>query len=231
MKMQLGRIFFTVGTFVLISTVSQNAFARRNDRSGFNFGTSFQMNDSTQPSLISGTHGSTAKSTGQTKVTQPYVGYAFGDFLSLGIHGTFSDFRGSDTISGSNENERIASSRMSSLTGGGAYARFLFGEIMFFEAAAGYYERMTSIDTEYIKDQADGGFSGTKESMKVRSVGSGYRLGGGVEVPVAYSFYFTAGYFASYYQLKPVEIRGNADKSNSYENTHEITFGIAHYYN
>ena len=217
---------------ILLLAFSQNAWARHSDdRTGFNFGTSFQMSDSTEPSFSTGSQGAPSQSTGQTRVTEPYIGYAFADFLSFGINGTFADYRGNDTVKGSSDGESITTTRSSSLTGGGLYTRLLFGQVMFLELGAGYYERLTVVNTEYVKNLASGGFSGNMSAAKIRAQGAGYRLGGGVEIPIANGFFFTTGYYASFYQLSPSDAPSNVDRSQFFENRHEITFGLANYYN
>ena len=232
MKMNWSRNLKAAGVTVLLTAISQNAWGDSSDaRSGFNFGAAFQMNDNAGPSLASGAQGSPSQSSGHTSITRPYVGYSFANFLTFGINGTFENYKGSDTISGSNDGESITTNRTSSLTGGGLYTRLLFGQVMFLEAGSGVYERFTNVDTQYVKNLASGGFTGTTQSSKLRADGAGYRFGGGVEIPIANGFYFTAGYFASSYQLKPVNAADGADKSQYFENTHEVTFGLANYYN
>ena len=225
-----SRVFSAVTVAIVFLTVDATAWARHSDgRNGLNFGASFQMNDGTQPGLTTGSPGTPAQSSGQTRVTEPYIGYAFTDFLSFGLNGTFSDYRGSTTLNSGGET--ITTNLTSSLTGGGLYTRLLFGQVMFLEMSSGYYERMTTMETQSVKTLGGGSFTGNREVAKMRAQGIGYRFGGGVELPIANGFYFTAGYFASYYNLTPTNVVGDVDKSRYSENNHEITFGIANYYN
>ena len=94
----------------------------------------------------------------------------------------------------------------------------------------GFYERLTTVTTEYINDHVDGSFVGERDEAKVRASGFGYHAGMGTEIAIAYNFFFTSNYTHYSYLLKSVEVFGNADDRYSKETTKEVSFGLSYYY-
>ncbi|MBF0442304.1 MAG: hypothetical protein HQK54_10390 [Oligoflexales bacterium] len=223
-------LLIPLGIALSIIIASESALGKSTKRTGFNFGNSVTLIESEQPSIMAGSTDSKGKNTSNIQTIKPYVGYVFGDFLNLGLHMNIEKIDNRSNLNGANENEKIDSTRSSQINGGGLFGRFLFGEVLFIESGAGFYERKTLVESEYVSNYTDGSFVGRREETKVRSTGLGYHFGIGLETPVAYNFFFTTSYFLKTYLLKPVEVIGTENKDPTIDNTREVSFGFSYYY-
>ena len=213
---------------VVLMCASSIAYAKGGKRDGFNFGTSLRLMDMEQPGLTSDASGVSDSYT-EIQTVRPYLGYVFGEMLHLGIGATFENESRQESVKNRTALLSIDSSRESSLEGAGIDSRFLFGRIMYFEGGVGYYQRRSTVATSYVSDSGQG-FSGRKESNKMRSIGLGYHVGGGVELPIAYDFYFTTNYMVYFYNLKPYKNTLGTRSDAEHERQKEVSFGFSHYY-
>lgn len=208
----------------------QAAYGKRSKRKGFNFGSTLRLVNTDQPGLVAGQDGDNLRNHSSTRTIRPSLGYAIADVFNLGVEFTLSNEESERTVRGSTAGTSIFSNRMSDLNGAAFISRFLFGRVMYFQAGVGYYERNTRILTEYITESGSGSYSGTREHMKVRSGGAGYHLGAGIEIPIAYGFFFTTDYSARIYDLKAFKSVGNVGEVDGHEESREVSFGVSHYY-
>lgn len=211
---------FTVGT--------GDAFARKSQREGFNFGTTVRLISNNDRSVAGEASDQNTKVESDSQQINPYIGYAFGS-LNLGLMYT------SETSSSESTEEKADGSqttyRNTDHAGRGAslFARFNFGSVFFFEGGAGMYEDRMTVKTETKNKQGDGNFSGTEDSYEVKGVGPGYHVGGGLELAMGNGFYFTSAYQVRMVQLR--DYKGGSDLGQKRANTQkrEALFGIAYY--
>lgn len=224
---------FLWSAIALLSIVfgSTDAFAKKGSRrDGFTFGSTFRLIESNEPSIATNAGGKSKRALTESQTVRPHVGYVFGNFFHLGIDATFESEKREEALNGQRSNEKIEVKEDTSMRGAGLVTRLLFGEIMYFEAGLGYYERRTVVENRYVTDLGNDQFSGTKEDFKTRSAGMGYHLGGGIEFPMAYGFFFTGDYLVHYYQLRPYRTDTKVQRDSEAESRREFNFGISYYY-
>jgi hypothetical protein len=210
--------------------LSSPAFAKRAQRDGLNFGTTLSYSNVSQPSLIMHGEEATAKGQSLSKASHPYIGYTFGEFFTLGLQGAMIAEERMEKQQGAG-NSLVTNERSSVLQGGGLFTRFLFGQVMYFEAGIGYFERRSSLVSKSVSYLSAGGFEGVEETIRARSSGIGYRIAVGLEIPVAYDFYATSSYASNKFDLKGVKVTPGNEKGSFEESQQQIEFGIAYYYN
>lgn len=214
-------------SFVAFST---EAFAKKAKRDGFNFGTTLRLMETDQPSIATNAGGNSKRSVSDVQSVRPHLGYVFGGLFHLGVDAVIESEEREEALNGLNANEKIESSRSSSLNGAGLVARFLFGQVMYFQTGIGYYDRKDEVVNKYATDLGSGQFSGRKEELTSRAVGAGYHLGGGIELPVAAGFYVSANYLVQTFELKPYKESSSIKRDSDRESRQELSFGIVHYY-
>ncbi len=211
-----------------LTLASSEAFARKSQREGFNFGTTVRLISNDDRSMAGEGSDKNTKTESNSQQVNPYVGYAF-DSLNLGLMYT------SET--GSSESTEEAADRSTTTTrkvermgrGGNLFARFNFGGVFFFEGGAGLYEDRMVVKTETKTAQGNGQFTGEEDSYEVKGVGPGYHVGGGLELAMGNGFYFTSAYQVRMVQLR--DYKGGSDLGNKRSQTQkrEALFGIAYY--
>ena len=208
------------------STLSQAAYARRADREGLNFGSSVRIMDSDdrgQQSSLSDKNTRT-KSAGQA--FSPYLGYSF-DALNLGlmlnIENKYEEFSEKSSLT----NQELSRDATTTSKAVSMFARFNFGNIMFFQAGAGIYSQVTNIHTE-LRNVTGAAFEGTTEDYKLEGMGPGYHVGVGLELPAANGFFFTGSYMVHNYQLRNTAHSSYGSLIGS-QQKRELAFGIAYY--
>lgn len=211
-----------------LSLGTGEAFARKGQREGFNFGTTVRMIDTNDRSTAGEGSDKNTKVESNSQQVNPYLGYAF-DSLNLGLMYT------SDTGSSASTEEAVDGTttvhRTVDRSGRGAslFARFNFGSVFFFEGGAGLYEDRTKVRTETKHLQGNGAFTGEEDSYEIKGVGPGYHVGGGLELAMGNGFYFTSAYQVRMVQLR--DYRGGSDlgKKRSQTQKREALFGICYY--
>jgi hypothetical protein len=219
-------------TLIMVTglATAEAAEARRARREGFNFGTSVRLLDGeskTTPGIGSDQN---TQVTSDSQAVSPYLGYAFSS-LNLGL--SFAAETGRTESVERSEDGNHTTTRKSSrrATGGSLFARFMFGEVFFFEAAGGLYQEQLNVSTESKETtDEDGGFVGEGEAYEVKGVGPGYHLAAGLELPMGGNFFFT-----STYQFRMVTLRDypgglTLGKKRSVSQKREALFGIAYYH-
>jgi hypothetical protein len=202
------------------------AYARRNDREGLNFGSSFRVLDSDdrgEQSVVSDKNTRT-KSSGQA--FSPYLGYGFGAInlgLMLNIENKYEEFSEGNPES----NQRLSRNASTAGKSVSLFSRFNFGKVMFFEAGMGLYSQTKDVHTETRSVTGDS-FAGTTSDHKSSGMGPGYHLGGGLEIPVDNGFYFSASYIIHSYQLHDTT-RSSYGAVIGSQQKRELSFGISYY--
>lgn len=218
---------------IIILLMASPAYGRKGSREGFNFGTSLRLmgadgNTYGQEAGENSTRDSKINSTSQS--ISPFVGYAFREFLNLGAMFYFEQGKASSvdrTLDGSAETIR---EQDSSINGAGIFARFLFANVMFFEGGLGVYQQTLSTTTEN-RNLNGSTINGTRGDNQVRGIGPGYHVGGGLELPVVNSFYFTATYLIRSFQQRDYNASSQAiGRKQANQEKRELTFGLMHYY-
>lgn len=206
---------------------ASEAFARRSDREGLNFGTTFRLMDADDRS-----NGST-ESTRETRTQSvgqafsPYLGYSFGE-INLGLVANVENR--SETVDERNTstNQQITRKSETATKALSLFGRFNFGKVMFMEAGFGVYNQTTDVHTEYKLASSDGSFSGKSEDYKLEGMGPGYHVGGGLELAINNGFYFTGSYMVRSFSLRDRSKSEFGEKIGT-QQKRELSFGIAYY--
>jgi len=220
-----------INTFLFLTgflALSTAAFAKKDKRDGFNFGTGIRLigaNDKINPTESS-ENTTVTKTSGQAFT--PYVGYSFGA-LNLGLAGYIESSTQEVNEKNKDGTVEIKRSTESSTKGISIFGRFLFGKVMFFEVGGGYYAQNLSMDNEYKTNTANG-FEGTSDSYSLNTSGLGTHFGGGLEIPIDDGFYFTGAYILRILQLRDMNSGSEFGTKHSVQEKRELTFGLAHYY-
>ena len=223
----MKRILF----IILVLLLATPAYGRRGNREGFNFGTSVRVmggDDRTNSEASNDPNSSHIVSKSQS--VSPFVGYAFREFLNLGIGFHFEQSKSQITDRNSDGTQETLRVQDTSLSGAGLFTRFLFANVMFFEGGLGLYEQRSSTEIEQ-RNLSAGSINGQRSESEQRGIGPGYHVGGGLELPVVSNFYFTATYLLRSYQQR--EYNASAQSvggKRGVQDRQELTFGIMHYY-
>ncbi|MGE0172777.1 MAG: outer membrane beta-barrel protein [Oligoflexales bacterium] len=215
---------------LIVGAVSSSAYAKKSKREGFNFGVNLRLVDSDRPTLAKDDDGTARRSTSEVRSVKPYFGYAFDGVFHLGLKMIFEDEKSQENLVLVPNVSRVETQKTSSLNGGGAVARLLFGNVMFFEVGAGYYERLTKLDVEVTTDSDNGNFSGSREAHKTRAAGLGYHAGAGLEIPITAGFFFSSDYTAYFYKLKAYKNNTDINRGDEPEAAQELSFGLSYYF-
>lgn len=203
------------------------AEARRGDRrEGFNFGTTVRILDTNERTNAGLGSDKNTKVTSSSQAVNPYIGYAFGP-INLGL--TYAAEQQNSKIEEASEDGLTISTRETSLNskGGALFARFLFGDVFFFEAAGGIYQQNMTVKTE--TKTGDQAFIGEQDAYQVKGVGPGYHVGMGLELEMGNGFYFTSAYQVRIVQLRDHDGGSDFGAKRSHMQKREALFGIAHY--
>jgi|GEM_PF-1057118 len=226
----MNKTSLTLALVMLNLVVTDLALARRKDREGFNFGTSFSLLDgegSSNPSSDNRNKGATDSS---GSAVTPYVGVVLADYFNLGIMATYDSKDKLEQATNVDDGSRIKRERNTLTKSVGFFGRFLFGGAMYFEGGIGIYDERTSVNNEAASsEQEDGNFIGKREIYNVRGVGTGYHGGGGIEISIANDFYFTTSYMVRVYTLRDYKGEGSLGQKVGTVQTRSIDFGLAHY--
>lgn len=223
-------IFYWVLTIYFALGSSSIAHAKRQGRTGLNFGTNLRLlNVGDKRYAGSETNKDISTKTHNQNVS-PFVGLVFTDFLSLGLSASFEE-QNSNIVEINTEtnqkNERREDTILKSVS---LYTRFLFAGVMFLEGGLGVYDRRINVNNEYNSSAGDGVFEGSRESYVSRGVGPGYHIGGGVEIPVARGFYVSSSYSNRVIVLRQIR-SSNIDfgRRRAKVQQREIAFGLSYY--
>ena len=227
--MKLVKVLAIAGTIAGLTINSGAAFAKRDQRDGFNFGSSVRMitnNDRTYGDQTSGVDGTT-KSSSQSY--NPFVAYSTG-LLNLGITAHVESADTATTEQQKSTNQIVDRKSSTDVKGTSVFGRFLFGKVMFFELGLGVYKQKVTVNNQYTNMSGSGSFSGNSDSYTLDSAGPGYHMGAGLELPIADGFYFTTSYLVRIFQLRDIS-DGSFGAKRAYEQKRELTFGLEHYLN
>jgi hypothetical protein len=229
----LGVVIMNAVYLVLVAVIVSSGFAdvaeaRRNNRDGFNFGTTVKVlnrDDRTNAGIGSDQN---TKVSGSSQAVTPHVGYSTGTF-NLGLAYSFESAV-SESREASEDGQTITE-RKTDLNGKGLnlYSRFLFGDVFFFEAAGGIYSEKLKVTSERKQLNGDGSFSGDEKTYEVSGVGFGYNVGGGLELAMGNGFYFSSAYQVRIVQLRDHNGGSDLGKKRSNSQKREILFGISYY--
>lgn len=223
-NLAVAAVAVVVGTFA-----ATNAEARsRSSRSGFNFGTTVRVLDSSDSTRAGEGSDKNTKTTSESMAVNPYLGYAFGSF-NLGL--VYSGEQRHMLQTEESEDGLSTTERKTDVEGrgGSLFMRFMFGEVFFFEGGAGLYQEKLTVHTETKHDQGAGVFSGEEDSYQVKGTGPGYHVGAGLELQMGGGFYFTSQYQTRIVQLRDYDGGSDLGKKRSSTQKREVLFGIAYY--
>jgi hypothetical protein len=218
----------TVIVMMLGLGMAPDAFAKRDRREGFNFGTSVRILDTDDATKAGIGSDKDTRVKSSTQAVAPYLGYSTGSF-NFGL--SLNSENSSSSIVETSQDGLEETTRETDLTSKGAsfFSRFLFGKVFFFEAAFGIVSSKTKTMTETKTTGSNGTFAGNEEEYEVSGVGPAYHLGGGLELTMGGGFYFTSAYNVRIVQLRDYNGGSELGKKRSYEQKRELLFGIAHY--
>ncbi len=207
---------------------SSEAFARKSQREGFNFGTTVRLINNNDRSIAGEGSDKNTKVESNSQQVNPYIGYAF-DSLNLGL--MYTSETGASESTEEDEDGSTTVHRQVDHMGRGAslFARFNFGSVFFYEGGAGMYEDRMAVKTETKHAQGNGQFVGEEDSYEVKGVGPGYHVGGGLELAMGNGFYFTSAYQVRMVQLRDYKGGSDLGQKRSQTQKREALFGIAYY--
>jgi len=230
MKPQLNILNLSVLLSLCLWTF--DAEARFSERTGFNFGTSLGVSSGSDRGTSSANEDSKSALDSSSTSVQPYMGFVLGNYFNLGLALGFQNTSTSDLEQNDVEGFEVRRLREGRLRHASLIIRFLFAEVMFFEAGAGVYDRKVSITNETMTGGNNGSFNARREEYSLRGTGPGYHAGGGFEIPIdrMEGFYFTTSYMVRFFTLRE-NATGIHDlgKKSSQVRQQELTFGISHY--
>lgn len=213
-------------TLIVVMTllISTQAFARRSSsRDGFNFGTGLRLLNVED-----------SRSNGEDKISEsdsilsvrPFIGYAFLGLFNVGVKATIERTESSTKIQPLKSTESTTTSQVGLLQGSSAFARLLFGRVMFLEATVGVY-RGSNVTNTSTRKITNGNVVGTDSSESGSGVGIGYSFGGGIEIPITEGFFFSSAFTARTIKMQNYPTEPISDKMTNSQS--EIEFGIIHY--
>lgn len=223
----MDRLFWNMGLACLVSAVwTTDAFARRSDREGLNFGTNVRLMDADERTESTGNSEKTTRTQSSGQAFSPYLGYSFGE-INLGLAGNIESRK--ETIDErTSANQQIIRNAQTNTKALSLFGRFNFGKVMFMEAGFGVYNQVTDVHTEYKLAGESGSFSGKSEDDKIEGIGPGYHVGGGIELAISNGFYFTGAYTVRAFSLRDQTKSEFGDRLGS-QQKRELSFGIAYY--
>ncbi len=222
-------IFQTIVLLTGIIALGSEAFAGRRDREGFNFGTSFGYETGQDRNFASDTSSTKSNVDTSSSSVSPYLGVVVSEYFNLGISSIFRSSSVHEREHNIASSQRVERDKQINTKAVNLFTRFLFGETMFFELGAGLYDQSLNIHNEYLSDYDNGAFDGQREDYTVRGIGTGYHMGGGIEVPINRGFYFTSSYIVRVYNLRNYRGNGDLGAKVGYNQKRDISFGLSHY--
>lgn len=223
-----GPKFISVATVIGLLAFSEPAWARRQNREGFNFGTTVRVLGGDERTTAGEGSDRNTKVTSSSQSVNPYVGWAF-EYINLGL--VFSaQSQESQTVENTTDGQ-TSFERSTSLDGKGLafFMRFMFGGYFFFEGAGGVYQEKLHVSTETKHATTGDSFTGEHSEYEVNGTGPGYHVAGGLELPMGSGFVFTSAYQTRVVQLRDYNGGSDLGKKRSKSQKRELLFGIAHY--
>jgi hypothetical protein len=225
---RLMNIALTTG--LITPLLTSEAFARRSDREGFNFGVGVRaigQNDNT-----SGTEtNDDSRTVQQSQAVSPRVGFAFAEHFNLGVAGYLESQDTDQRFTSKDQKRQIDRQSSTQVKAFSLFSRFMFARYMHFEAGFGVYERKRQVEDRFMDKSSDGTFKGNAEVQSTRGIGAGYHVGLGVELPITAGFYFSADYLMRAAQIRDASVDNVIGKKRSRLENRELVFGLAHYVN
>lgn len=226
--MRQFRLMLCIASLIFISNT---AFAKKDKRDGFNFGTGISLDSSNDQTKNQGENNNSFQTKSSTQGFSPYIGYSFSGVFNLGLNFFVGEEEKKEVEQ--NGDGKTLNDRNSNTTSKSAsiFGRFLFGKILYFEAGFGVYKESTSINNTLAISVEGERVSGTVEDYSINGSGVGYHVGAGFEIPTGAGFYFTGSYLTKVYRINDGgSLFGESDKKNAYQQKRLLTFGLAHYY-
>ncbi len=215
---------------LVVFGLTQNAWARRDRRDGFNFGSTVKLVDTDDRRFAVGESTRDSRSQRSVQSFTPYVAYAFDGVFNLGLATTMQQSSEKITDNAKDSGDEILRSIDSSLKAGNLFVRLLFGRVMFLEVGTGLYSETIQVENEYKTLLSDGSYEGRREKFNASAMGLGYHGAIGVEIEMGNGFYFSSAFITRVYNLKESKNKDLGAKTG-YQQNRELNFGIAYYYN
>lgn len=226
----MNRQYYTI-LIILAVFVSSEAFAKKSRRRGLNFGSGVSFSSISDNLLPTEINSSSRKTKQDSQYLQPYVAYSASGVLNFGLSLGLEDASYSEKESFT-DNTSIDRAIEKSTQSANLFGRFMFANILYFEAGFGAYKEETKITTTSTNVDAAGTFAGAVDSETIKGSGPGYHLGAGFEVPTGGGFYFTGSYISRFYQIYNGDnALGRDGNKRSYQLNKRLTFGMSYYYN
>ncbi len=226
--MKLIKVLAIASGIAAVALNSGVAFAKRDKREGFNFGTSVRLINNNDRAFGDASSGVDANTKVNSQSYNPFMAYSNG-LLNLGITAHIESTDSTSTETNKDSGRVVDRSSSSDIKGTSVFGRFLFGKVMFMELGLGVYKQKVTVNNQY-KDVSGASFSGTTDAYVLDSAGPGYHMGYGLELPITDGFYFTTSYIVRIFQLRDIS-DGSFGAKRAYQQKREITFGVEHYLN
>ena len=226
--MKLIKVLAVASGIAMVALNSGQAFAKRDRREGFNFGTSVRLINNNDRAYGDATSGVDASTKVNSQSYNPFVAYSNG-LLNVGLTAHVESTDSVTTETNKDTGRVVDRNASSDVKGTSVFGRFLFGKVMFMELGLGVYKQKVTVNNQY-KEVAGSSFSGTTDAYVLDSAGPGYHMGYGLELPITDGFYFTTSYIVRIFQLRDIS-DGSLGAKRAYQQKREITFGVEHYLN
>jgi len=226
--MKLIKVLAIASGIAAVTLNSGVAFAKRDKREGFNFGTSVRMIDNNDRAFGDASSGVDANTKINSQSYNPFMAWSTG-LLNLGITAHLESNNSATTETNKDSGHVVDRNSSADIKGTSLFGRFLFGKVMFMEFGLGIYKQKLTVNNQY-KDINGSAFTGTTDSYVLDSAGPGYHMGYGLELPITDGLYFTTSYIVRIFQLRDIS-DGMFGAKRAYQQKREITFGVEHYLN
>lgn len=228
MKSNISKLNFLVA--VLLFTLFSDIGFASEKRTGLNFGANFflvESKNNTAPSEISKTKN---ESFSTSHGVSPFIGYSFG-LLNFGVAFSAESSKENVVEKSTDGQSEIKRDISRTTQGANAFVRFNFGKFFYFEGASGLYQDQIDVKNEYQISTGENEFEGSKDEYSLKSVGPGYHLAGGAEIPIADGFFINLGYQLRIMNLSELKSKTQIGGKKIYTQKRSVIFGLEHYMN
>lgn len=222
-------LYLILSAFLLSTFVVDSAYAKRDRRKGFNFGTTVGVSTLTDRRSNPG-DSMVGKQSVRSQSINPYFGYSFGGIFNLGATFSFENSAAESDEVSLNQSTEIHNESSSDLKSGSVFTRLLFGRVLYFEVGGGVYHDTTHEVRTEREMGGDNSFTGSRQEFSNKGMGPGYHLGIGLEIPITIGFHFTTTYSNRIYRLRKVSGDLDLGKKQSFQQKSDLNFGVSYYF-
>lgn len=223
-------IYIILASMLLTAIIADPAYARKDRRQGFNFGSTIGVSTLTDRRNASENDSMAGKQSSTSQSFNPYFGYAIGGVFNIGATFSLVSTEAQSQQRSLDNSTEISTETTSALKSGSIFGRLLFGRVLYFELGGGVYHATSNEIRSENQMLSGNSFSGQRQEYNSKGMGPGYHIGAGIELPVTIGFYITSAYKKHVYKLNETNEDLNLGKQQSYKQKSELSFGVSYYY-